>query len=444
MISGCNIQNCLLSSSKKPLSRSAKKLLIAITALFLLLTLVKTFYLSSKYGGTDLRCRIVGARLLGTHHTPYFYQWQPGDDTWYLDPNAEAHRVVNGNVVTPATLAVIYPLSQLSYPYLRLAWTILQVLAAFAILFLLFRSGSFADRFLAASPVIVGLICSDTWFYHIERGQMYIFYAFFLALMYACYISRWKYNEFVSGFIGGLFILFRPFAGIIGLGFLLHGKIKWVMGCMVGFIIGCLLFVAPFTAAWKDYFKAMNEYVNENIGKGHTVDRQQPGTPLSIEGATNIKVSRSFNIDKLDTSYHLLKRIGIEISSVQSLLMYGFLVLVLAFFLFRWKKKTSSPESLFLFGFLLLILAELFVPAPRGSYNVIQWIFPLSLILLRSRRHLPTLIILGTGLLLLFHDFPFRFNLQGHIGELIFLSLTLYYIYFPAFNKTRDGIGRTG
>lgn len=433
------------------MSRSARYLIILITAGFLLATLVKTFYLSYKYGGTDLRCRIVGTRLMGTGESPYFYQWKPGDNVFYLDPNAEAHRLVNGNVVTPASMAVIYPLAQLSYPLVRLWWTILQVVAALLILHMLFRRNKLSDAFLAASPIILGLICSEHWFFNIERGQMYVFYAFVLTSMYAVYISRWKHNEFASGFIGGLFILFRPFAGIIGLGFLLHGKMKWVAGCATGFIVGCLLFVLPFLPAWKDYFRAMDEYVSENVEAGHhDFTAIAPSKPAVIEGADNLTASYTFFLDRLDTTYHLLKGVGISISNNQSLLLYGIIMLVTGFFFYRLRKKISSPQNLFLFGFLALILAELFVLAPRGAYNIIQWIFPLSLIWLQASKKqsgsevlrsapalfpaLPVLIILATGLLLL-HNFPYKLPRQGQLAELIFIGLSFYWIFFKQEHK---------
>lgn len=411
--------------------------MIIITAGFLLLTLAKTFHFTKTYGGTDLRCRIVGTRLLATNNSSYFYQWQPGDDVRYLDPNLDTKRIVNGNVVTPATMVAIYPISTLSYPAIRWIWAIAQVLAAAGILLILFRNAGFSNRFLLAIPILLGLICSDIWLYHIERGQMYIFYAFVITVMYAIYVSEWRLNEFGSGFIGGMFIFFRPFAAILGLGFLLHGKMQWIYGCISGFLVGALIFVAPFIPAWKDYFKAMDEYVKENTGQGHTVQNNSNWTPvITIEGSDNLKTYRHFTMDHL-----VLKRFGIKLKNNSSLIIYGIALLTAAFFFFRLRKRISSPETIFLFGFILLFLAEIFVLAPRAGYSVIQWIFPLSLIWIHGRRHLPTVILLVTGLLLL-HQFPYKLPFQSSFAEIIFIGLTLYHIYFPGtIKKIQDGNG---
>lgn len=427
------------------MQRSTRYLLITITAVFLLLTIIKSFSITKQYGGGDLRTRIVGARLLSTGQSPYFYKWKPGTDVFYLDPNDEAYRLVNGNVVTPAALAIIYPMAQLPYPQVRLLWTILQLIAAGGILLILFRNRSIGRGFLVASPIILGFICSELWFNNIERGQMYIFYAFLFTAMYGVYTSKWKYNEFLSGFIGGLFILFRPFAGIIGLGFLLHGKFKWVLGCIAGFLTGCLLFVLPFIPQWKDYSRAMEEYVNENTGQSHhTNTAAGPLKPAIIEGADNLQVVKSFALNRLDTMNHTMKRFGIDINSTQSVLLYILIMAVLSALFFRLRKKMTGPEPLFLFGFLGLVLAELFVLAPRGPYNLIQWIFPVSVIYLQARKHLPSLVILITGLLLL-HNFPYPFFLPGQLSELLFIALSAYYIFFPLqIKKQQDGISGIG
>jgi hypothetical protein len=425
------------------LSTNSRKIIICLTVVFLLLTLYKSFYFSGKYGGTDLRCRIVGARLLTTPHSPYFYKWKPADSEFYLDPNDEAHKIVNGNVVTPATLAVIYPLSQLPYPQVRLLWTILQIIAALAIVFLLFKSDGIPRTVLIAAPAILGFICSEAWLYNIERGQMYIFYALLFGIMYRLYISKLKYNQFLSGFTGGLFILFRPFAAIISLPFLLHARKQWIVGCIAGSLAGILLFVLPQPQNWLDYFKAMPEYINLDRNTGQLRQEAEPVKPAVIEGTTNITEYRMFNIGRLETTYHFFKRFGIPVSVNQSLLLFGIAVAFLSWFFFRLKKKNPEPDILFLFGFLLFLLSELFIPAPRGGYNVILWIFPMSLIYLRSRSDIPLLVILATALLL-FHEFPFSFPHQGELAELLFVLITLYIIFFRAsFKKLPDGNSRT-
>jgi hypothetical protein len=425
------------------LSRPARYILITITAAFVLLTLLKSFISTTRYGGADLRTRIVGTRLISTTNSPYFYKWNPEDGDRYVDPLDVDNRLVNGNVVTPAVSMAIYPLSLLPYPGIRMIWTLLQIIAALVILYCLCKTDDSNTTIIASSFMLLGLICSDVWFYNIERGQMYIFYALLLALMYRSYTSTWKYNEFLSGFIGGFFILFRPFAGIIGLAFLLNGRTRWIKGCITGFVLACALFILPKPALWSDYFKAMKEYVSEYTGHPHTISNPIVNEkPVIIEGATNLDNYQHFDLNRLETVYHYLNRMGIPITSTGSLILYANIILILSVFFYRMRKRVSSPESLFLFGFLLFILTELLFATPRAGYNIIEWIFPLSIICVSRVKSRSTLILLGFGLLLL-HYFPFPLPHQGEAAEVIFLGLTAYSIFFAGSSKKlQHGVSR--
>jgi hypothetical protein len=373
--------------------------------------------------------------LLATPHSSYFYKWNPADGAFYLDPNDQPQRLINGNVVTPAVMTATYPLALLPYPVIRILWSLFQVIALIATIYLLFKRKNISSTILAASPIIISLVCSDIWLYNIDRGQMYVFYTFLFALMYYLYISKLKYNEFLSGVVGGLFILFRPFTGIAGLGFLLLGRKKWIAGCAVGFVAGILLFVLPQPKVWQDYFAAMKEYVNENLNTGHWEAKAVSYTkPVSIEGSTNIPVYESFYIGNLNPYHNFLLKRGITVNMNMSLILYAAGMIFLSWLFFRIRKKIAGPDILFLFGFFGYILAELAIPAPRGAYNMIMWIFPLSLIYLRARSNIPLLVILALAMLLL-HGFPFYFPLQGQLPEIMFLFLTAFVVFFPKATK---------
>jgi hypothetical protein len=409
--------------------KATRYIIICITLGFVALTVAKSFLLAKQHGLVDLRTRIVGTRLITTEHSPYFYKWDRADGERYLDPIDEAGRLVNGNVVTPATMMVMYPLSKLDYPRIAIIWTALQLLAGFIIIYLLFRQKTISVTITQSALIVLGLICSDYWFYNIESGQIYIFYTLFFAAMYKAYISTWKHNHFISGFIGGLFIFFRPVVAIFGLSFLLHWKPKWIIGCIAGAGVGFLVFVLPQWSLWQDYLAAMQAYSNEIFGTAQPITNVvEPLKPDIIEGAANLRIYSELDLGRLDILYHFFQRFGITITYAHCVILLLVAVLGLSFFFYR-QRKSSSPVKLFLFGFLLYMVAELFMPAPRQVYNVIQWLFPLSLIYLYSKKNIPVLVILITGLLLL-HHFPFPFAQQGKLAELIFLGLTFYCIYF--------------
>jgi len=421
------------------LQKPSKYLFIGITAVFVLLTIVKSFYYSKKNGGIDLRIRVVGSRLLSTDQSPYFYNWNPSDGEYFLAPSDMANSTLNGNVVTPATLYLIHPISWQHYPAVRMIWTIIQFILAFVTLYLLRKPKDGPISLLPIGILLTGLLCSDIWLLNIERGQIYIFYTFLFAVMYALYISKLKHGLLLSGFTGGLFILFRPFAAIITVVFLINGKRNWWLGSIAGFTVGCLLFVLPRPSLWQDYFKAMNMYASQYVGNppvsSNAIEYPKPGT---IEGLNNLLEAQGFNIKGLKVAYNYFEKLGIVVSQNTLYLLYGLTVLVLSFFYFRIKRKAATPQSLFLLAFLCYILAEFFVTVARGNYNLIQWLFPLSLVILQVKAHRPLFILLVTSFLLL-HNFPFVFPYQAAFAELFFLGITIYCVFFTgSFNSSRD------
>jgi len=409
----------------------------SLIVLFSLLTVVRSFYYSGISGGTDLRNRVVGARLLGQGHSPYFYKSSPSDEERLMDPNDIPARLVNGNTVTPAVLYVTYPLTFLNYRSIRLIWTILQILAVLAIVWMMLRRYIESSPLTAAGIVILGLISSDYWFMHVERGQMTVFYVFLFALMYFAYTARWKYAEFISGFVGGLFILFRPFAIFAGIGFLIHGKMKWVKGCITGAISGILIFVVPSPSVWKDYFKAMEEYGNECLGKGHVIGNTSPNIyPAVIEGAGNLTAIQGFDISSMPSMYGYFIKLGINYTPVISWLACGCVLCTISILFFRLRKRTTAA-GLFLFAFLAYLTGELFMLNWRSPYSLIEWVFPLFLIVQFVQKKPAPMILIFISLLFLHKD-PFYFHFQALLGELILLFL-IGYIFFTERNKETAG-----
>jgi len=273
------------------------------------------------------------------------------------------------------------------------------------------------------------MLCSDIWLLNIERGQIYILYTFLFAIMYVLYISKLKYGVLLSGFIGGLFILLRPFSAIIVIVFLFNGKRSWLAGSFAGFVAGCLLFVLPQPTLWRDYVKSMNMYASQYIGDPPVPSNATEYTkPSTIEGMTNLLEYKNFNIKGLKSVYTYFKKMDIVVSQETLYLIYGLTTLLLSFLYYRKSRKAGSPRSLFLLSFVCYILAELFVTVMRGDYNIIQWLFPLSLIVLQLKVWHPLFILLVTGLLLL-HNFPFVFPYQASLAELSFFTITIYCIF---------------
>jgi len=411
-------------------------ILISITFISMVLTAVRSIQQSNSSGGTDLRARIVGARLMADKKSPYFYKWHREDGQYLLDPNIAPNRMVNGNVVTPAVLAVIQPISKLKYSTIRIIWTCLELLAAFLTVFLCVR-GYGRTSLLLACFCLVGFLPTDLMLLHVDRGQMYVFYAAYFSIIYSIYISSsLKYRVELSGMLAGLFFYFRPFAGIICLPFLLVKNLKFFLGFIIGLSVGALLFVLPLFDNWIEYFRAMNIYIQETLGVPLTTNSiPDVYTGQKIEGMTNLATAPGFRFDSLNSLYYYVEQVGLHFSSAAYYAVFAVFVVSFSLIYLKFRSRTESDKTLFLAAFLLYISAELILVSKRGDYNAIQWIFPCSLLLSKYRSNLLFLIILGLALLQ-FHFFPIWIAYQYWIAESILLLLLAFSIFHPNDNQT--------
>ncbi len=411
--------------------RLNKWMLFAITMSFLLLTVAKSGYYSEKDGGCDLRARTIASRLLKSSQSPYFYKWKNTDGTYFLDPNQYSNRTVCGTSVTPAMLYIIYPLSVQPYLEVRRIWTLLLYMFLGGTIFLILVSHHGQPFFYPSVIIILGLICSNNWLFNVERGQVYGLYTFILAFSYYLFQSKLRQAQWFSGFVAGVLILLRPLAVVVGLAFLGKSQRQWLIGNMMGFITGCLIFVAPNPGLWKDYLKAMKSYSNFSV-----IDRNIPGKlegpeqPAEIEGMKNLRVYKDFETGGLFPMYIYFNLSGHTLSLKYSLFIYAGIIAVLLLLFYRSPYFTQDTVRLFLFGFLLYILFELFIVAPRPGYSLIQWIFPLYIIALKFQNH-RTVTMLMIISFLLYHGFPFLFLFpyQFHLAELFFILTLLYAIF---------------
>ena len=413
-------------------------MVFSITVGILFLSVAKSWYYSEKYGGCDLRARTIASRLLSSAHSPYLYQWKKSDGSYFLDPNQYSNRTVCGTSVTPAMLYIIYPLSILPYLNVRRIWTcMLYLLLGGTILFIILSHPG-KPVFYPSVIIILGLICSNNWLFNIERGQVYTLYTFFVALSYYLFHSKLRHAKLISGFVCGVLILLRPLAAVVGLAFFGKSERQWLIGNIMGFVTGCILFVAPDPGLWEDYAKTMKAYSDFSvIDKNILGNVEGPEKLGEIEGMNNLRRYKDFETGGLFPMYIYFNLSGRTLSLKYSLIIYAGFIAGLSLLFYRIPPESRDSDSLFLFGFLLYILLELFIVAPRPGYSLIQWIFPLYIIALKFQRH-GTVLSLMIIALLLYHGFPFLFLFpyQFHLAELFFI-VTLLHALFQGLDKRR-------
>ena len=410
------------------MTNSTKLIILCLLILLSLVTVVLSFHYSNSSGGTDLRNRVVGSRAMKKGYSPYFYKWHPSDGETLLDPNDSPTRLANGNTVTPAVFYILYPFISMPYPLIRLLWTITEYMAVLLLIYIMLKRYTVSPRLMPSAIVILGIFTSNYWLFHLERGQISIFYSLFFALMFYCYTSKGKYGEYISGFIGGLFMFFRPFAAVLCIGFLLKRKIKWLYGFSFGSIAALILFVAPNIQVWKDYFRVIKEYGLECQNQGHTIENAPVySMPSIIETAKNLGENQKFETNAIPTMNWYIQKAGFNYTFLRSNLTCVTLLFIFSL-LFYKSKNRSSAADLFLFSFLCYMIIQLFALNWRGAYAVIEWAFPLFLIvqLVVYRSSLLTLLIIA---LLFLHRFPFYFRYQYLFGEPLLIFLIVYLLF---------------
>lgn len=331
-----------------------------------------------KYGGVDLRNRVVGARLLKKNLDPFFYKWQKGDSVELLDPRDKAENEVNMVTVPPSVLVLIAPFSGIKYNLQRILWFFIQwILFLLSIYFYSKSASTKRDEKIIwlLSLFVVG--SSFFWRLHVERGQIYIFYVFLISLVYYFYQSKLKFKIMLSGLVLGFAMIIRPTLALIALPFIVYKNWKFIFSTIVG---GVSLFIITllFTGwkTWHSYFSAMKIHGVLHLTDTNYAASNYPFT--NIEGIGNLYGLA--NIPIFDSSLQFLfKSVGIRIQGI--ILLFVFVIIVILFFLFLRRFKLNNSQ-LFLLGSFLVFLVDFFLPAARFSYNNVMFLPILAMIIL--------------------------------------------------------------
>ena len=247
-----------------------------------------------------------------------------------------------------------------------------------AIIISFFRVAHSPERKLLV--LIVGLlfiVCSPGWELHIERGTVYIWYAFLFCLSYHAHSNFGKYGQTVSGALIGVTIWLRPISIFMLLPFAILRKVRF----LVGVALGLLLSVLPTLAAtdltdWQHYYMTAT-------GDYSLVDWSKPWPPEFPELVEESPADFYFQAapilhDNPSIRSFVSWYFGKNLGNVEAYSLLAVLAIVL-YFLLRKSFVAGDRERLFLAGFAIYILAEVFLPY-RHITNYPQWIFPLMIL----------------------------------------------------------------
>lgn len=392
---------------------------------------VQTAQLKNSYGTVDLRNRIVGARLTLHKKTvsPYYYKWKRGEGENFLDPYDTPDIHVNRTTVTPFVLQLLQPFSDNQYQSVAIGWYITEILALLLMaLLVLLQVNDWQCRFYILAVTLLFFGCSQGWLLHNLNGQLYIFYALLMALLYQFYTSSKKLAPVLCGLLLTIFVLMRPVASVFVIPFVVNKK--WKPLLYFSFFI-LLYFIQQYVSKelwlWQDYLKAMNEWAVQLFSQNQVTDYIDIYSIKTTEGSPAVARSPFQGLAE-DSS---LQGMAFRLLRVKMLKEYLMITILLSFavllFIYRKKIKTADAGWLFVFSFLLYIITEINLPAIRNSYNYVQWVFPVLIILpFICRKLIPSSVLLLAGIFALGFLKVFPFDLL--LAEVIFAVLCFYYL----------------
>ncbi len=346
---------------------------------------------TATYGGIDLRNRVVGARLIKINHDPYFFKWNENYSELFLDSKDYPNLPVSRVTVPPTILIIHSFISDLPYKIQRYLWTVLQW---FLILFSIFFFTLSVNNKIKIK--LIWIIClffiADSFIFrlHVERGQIYILYVFLFALSYYIYGLNFKLNKLLSGFIIGYSSVLRFPMVLIGLPFLICKRWKFIIGQIVGVILGILtslLFVD--LEIWRGYLKAMPIHSKVHLGIIEINTMRYPH--VDIEDMKNLWIWARLPFTDSSIQGIAKKYLGIQISTNILLISLIISITLLIILLFKIKKRYKNHNFIFLYSILIILVSELFLPAARYSYSNVILLSVFSLIIINSKEVLSIL-----------------------------------------------------
>ena len=415
--------------------------LTAVVLLLLtwLVVTVPAIWNDKKQTGTpDLRNRIVGSRIIKHKETvsPYFYKWKQNDGDVFFDPYDAPGLPMNRNTVTPFTLQLLQPITDIAYNHLTTIWYAVEIISLLIISILMMGlAKSQSNKVIILFISLAGIGFSQGWILHVLSGQVYIFIPLLLSLLlYATKLPANK-SDFFAAIILSTLALFRPNTLIFMLPFVVLRKWKTILftfflfSMYFGFLI-----ITDKIWLWQDYVRAVNLWALDNGTYGDFKNYLQLSNVKELEGSTAIS-QPGLLVYLEDSSIRSLAKRFLQIFLTSTQLSILMLVGIGALILILFKRiKKYNVYLLFLATFLLYFISELCIPAIRNSYNSVQWVFPLAILYLgkKSSSTINIMVLVGfifaTGLL---KFLPFDL----FISELLF-SIAVF-IYLTK-NNTRN------
>lgn len=424
------------------LSKSAG-LALVLLLLALGYCIYRDIHLEQQYT-SDLRNRVVGARLEMEHISPYFYTWRPGDPVRYYDPNniqwQDDSVAISKNTATPFLHQLMAPVAGLPERTISRIWLVLEYLLFIACAAL--ALGMTVNRQQKGMVLAAALLFlfTEAWKSHIVTGQYYLLVPFLALLFY--YLFRRPgslLNAAAAGVCAITLVLIRPNTLIFFLPFLFVLKRYSVRYISVFFVPVVLMAGLSLTnpwerSLWKDYRQFVGKSIQMHQSAGiDLVPQNNKPYYTDWEGWHQSAIKKSmaqypFTLHCEHGNVFLLfdkithTRLPLAVLNGSA----AFIILLLLWlFARRQKQGVQDLHVVAIAGFCLYMVSDLFSPVWRHQYYTVQWLFP---VLLAAAHYKPEQRkwFIGIGVALLLNILNTSFIKMEHtIGEYLLLGVLL-------------------
>ena len=355
-----------------------------------LISLVVSIRDSRDYPGGDLRCRVVGARLMTLERDPYSTAFQ--DDRRFTEPTWRK----NGPTIpyTPSLLLFTMPICWVPYHTQRFIWSGLEWASLLLGIFLLTKliPGAPAKRFFLICALLF-FVASPFWRLHVERGQ---YYSFLLLLEILSLFILVRLGKAAWLFVVplGWVATMRPSYVVAGLALFALGRWRAALTffvTMAAFVGITLPFVG--VQGWRQCFKVAEEigygmsseaYIDQHFGT------ERVGT-FTAEGAAfdGRQVDVRTTSFTLDGYVHKIVKavaprwVGTDMYTIawESHIEFAVTLAVILLAIWLLRARLQNPLVLLLTCLTVMLYADGFVQV-RFSYTDVLFLLPLALILM--------------------------------------------------------------
>jgi hypothetical protein len=357
-----------------------------IYIILMLVSFSYDFQNTIRYGGIDLRTRVVGTRVFLEKGDPYFFSWHAGMSDTLLDPQVKPNSESSRLTITPSILLLHIPFIKHTYFQQKILWLLIQWISFIAIIFIFLSQSKSANTSYLICLISLFFAYSFFWRLHVERSQVYIIYTCLLSISWLLYEKRHMFWKLISGLIIGFTICLRPPALLILLPFVANRRWSMITGSIPGGILGVLLpILISGISIWNSYFLSV-KHVTSYLSDHRVLPETNSGVfipenayPKIIEGLNF--VSEVKKIPEANSSiYNILMNLKLDIFyQFQNLMLLTLICLSFALFI-KISKKKMTNNLIFLQGIVAYLILEFLTPSPRYSYNDVQWILPVLII----------------------------------------------------------------